>query len=70
MRQAWPWGTVEQSGLAFLAFSTSLTEINDALDRMYGKKDGIVDALLSVTTSTNNNYYYCPTVKQIAEILE
>jgi len=69
LRQAWPWGTVEKSGLAFHAFSTSMDEIEDALDRMTGLNDGNIDSLFQFTTAVENNYYYCPNVYQISHLL-
>jgi len=68
IRQAWPWGTVEEAGLAFLAFSLSLRQIDDALRRMAGETDGYVDALLSVTRSVKNAYFYVPTLVEIERI--
>ena len=55
-------------GLAFHAFSYSLAELENALVRMAGEKDGVVDALFTYTTNTHSNYYYCPTVIQLAAL--
>ena len=56
------------AGLAFHAFSNSLPELESALVRMAGEGDGVVDALFTYTTNTHSNYYYCPTLPQLAAL--
>lgn len=59
---------IHPSGLAFHAFSNSLPELENALVRMAGEADGVVDALFTYTTNTHSNYYYCPTLPQLAAL--
>jgi len=68
-RQAWPYGTVSENGLLFLAFSRSLKELDTALNRMIGvgtKDESQIDNLWKITRAVSTNYYYCPSVKQLS----
>jgi len=64
-RQAWPWGTIDQHGLYFLAFSCSIDQMDEALNRMAGQFDGLSDSLFNITENLHSNYYYCPSQPQL-----
>jgi len=69
-RQSWPFGTPEECGLLFLAFSRSLKEIDDSLSRMLGIASNAtsndVDNLFQITKPLSANYFYCPSIKQLS----
>lgn len=71
MKKAWPFKTEQEAGLFFMAFTRSLKEIDRALDRMLGintNDEKQVDNLLSITKAVSTNYYYCPSLPQLADL--
>jgi len=67
-RQSMPFIDGNTSGLIFIAFSGSIRkEIRPALERMAGHHDenGSLDALLDVSRSVKNGYYYIPTIAEL-----
>jgi putative iron-dependent peroxidase len=69
-RQAMPFISGEDQGLYFICFSRSLAEIDNSIKRMAGhfQKDGSTDAVLDITTSITNNYYYCPSIQELKNL--
>lgn len=69
IRQSWPFGTAEENGLAFLAFSRSLQQFEIALKRMLGintHDESQVDNLFQISKPKNASYFYCPSLKQLS----
>ena len=70
-RQAYPYFTTNEKGLYFLAFSSFLSQIEEALHRMAGHfaEDGSKDDIFKFTHVVATNYYYCPSVPQLNHLL-
>jgi porphyrinogen peroxidase len=69
-RRSTPYGTVEEAGLYFLAFSTDLARIDDMLANMYGTSgDGIRDHLLDFSTPVSGSYFFAPGLESLAAVL-
>lgn len=72
IRQSWPFGTAEENGLAFLAFSRSLQQFDIALNRMLGintHDESQIDNLFKISKPKHANYYYCPSLKQLSSLV-
>jgi len=69
-RQAMPYISSNEQGLYFICFSRSLNEIDMAIKRMSGNftKDGSTDALFEITRAVTSNYYYCPSLEELASL--
>lgn len=54
-------------GLLFVAFSGQAEELPSALQRMAGhhQLDGLSDALLSITRSVENGFFYVPSLTEL-----
>lgn len=63
VRRSMPWGSVGEHGLYFVAYAASLDPFEQALLRMAGQEDGIVDALLRFTRAVSGGYYWCPPLR-------
>jgi len=69
-RQSMPFISGNESGLYFIAFSGSLSEMKDALFRMAGHNNdqGLHDALFDITRSTHNGFFYVPTLVELNQL--
>lgn len=62
-----PFGTVTGThGLLFIAYSNSVDKFNVMLDRMVGKGDGHNDSIMKFSKCIFGNYYYIPSLKELA----
>lgn len=59
-RRSVPYGDLEEHGLLFVAFSADQARLEQMLDRMVGKEDGVVDAITRWSTPTSGAYYFAP----------
>jgi putative iron-dependent peroxidase len=64
LRRSMPWGTIQEHGLYFVAYGSSLDPFEKVLRRMAGLEDGVPDALAQFTRPLSGGYYWCPPVKQ------
>jgi len=66
-RQSMPFISGNESGLLFIAFSGSLSEMKDACNRMAGHSNdiGLHDALFDITRSVHNGFFYVPTLIEL-----
>lgn len=68
-RRSVPYGTVEELGLFFIAFSADITRFEIMLARMFGTfGDGFSDHLLSFTKPVTGSFYFAPSVEILASI--
>lgn len=60
-RRSFPYGTIDEHGLYFLAFSTELSRFEVLLARMYGiSGDGLTDHLLAFSKPVTGSYWFAP----------
>ena len=65
-RRSVAYGTVEEAGLYFLAFSHDVTIFQRMLARMYGTSgDGIHDRLTEFTTPASGAFYFAPPLEAL-----
>ncbi len=62
LRRSMPWGSVDQAGLVFLAYSRDPDTFVAHGRRMVGLADGVVDALYQLTRPVTGGLYWCPPV--------
>ena len=68
-RRSVPYGTSEEHGLYFLAFSDGLGAFDAMLARMYGASgDGLHDRLMDFTHPVSGAYYFAPGVEVLNRI--
>ena len=68
-RRSVPFGTVEEVGLFFIAFSADISRFDIMLARMFGTTDdGLSDHLMSFTTPVSGSFYFAPAVGILASI--
>ena len=68
-RQSTPFGSVEEHGLYFLAFSKELSRFDVQLLRMYGlTEDGLHDRLIEFSQAITGAYWYAPSETQLTEV--
>jgi porphyrinogen peroxidase len=70
LRRSMPWLNSMNSGLMFVAFSSSFYPFEAQLNRMTGVEDGIVDGLFEISYPINGAYYWCPALDQNQLCLE
>jgi porphyrinogen peroxidase len=63
VRRSMPWSDGEEHGLEFIAFAASLDAFERMLRRMFGRDDGILDALLTFSRPVTGGYYWCPPLR-------
>ena len=69
-RKSFPYGTVGEHGLYFLAFACKLERFAFLLDSMFGSTgDGLHDHLLQFTRPVTGAYWFAPAVEDLAELL-
>ena len=65
-RRSVPYGTVEEHGLNFVAFSADPTRFDVMLARMYGTtEDGVRDRLLDFSRPVSGAYYFAPSLNAL-----
>ena len=70
-RRSTPFGTIEERGLYFVAFSADLSRYDKMLRRMYGLSgDGLHDHLIDFTTPVSAGYYFAPSLNCLHAMLD
>ncbi|MDP6621062.1 MAG: Dyp-type peroxidase [Alphaproteobacteria bacterium] len=68
-RRSFPYGSVQEHGLYFLAFSRSLGHFDILLRRMFGVAgDGIYDRLIEFSRPVSGAYWYAPPVEDLGSL--
>jgi putative iron-dependent peroxidase len=68
-RRSVPYGTVQEHGLHFVAFSADPTRFDVMLSRMYGLTgDGLHDRLLDFSRPVSGAYYFAPSLNALNEL--
>lgn len=62
LRRSMPWSELNQCGLMFVAFGSSVAAFEAQLERMTGSKDGTSDALFRFSRPISGCYFWCPPV--------
>jgi putative iron-dependent peroxidase len=69
-RRSVPYGTVDEHGLYFVAFSADPTRYDRMLTRMYGNDaDGVHDRLLDFSRAVSGAYYFAPSLNDLRELV-
>lgn len=69
-RRSVPYGTVEEHGLYFIAFSADLSRFEKMLARMFDTTgDGVHDRLTDFTTPVSGSFYFAPSLEALAAVL-
>ena len=67
-RRSVPYGTVEEAGLYFVAFSADRARLDRMLGRMFGlEADGVHDHLLDFSRPVTGAVYFAPALQLLAE---
>ena len=70
-RRSVPYGTVDEMGLFFIAFSADISRFDIMLARMFGTTgDGLSDRLMAFTKPVSGSFYFAPAVGILASIVE
>jgi putative iron-dependent peroxidase len=68
-RRSVPYGTAEEHGLYFLAFSAERTRYDRMLSRMFGtSSDGVHDRLTDFSRPLGGAYYFAPSLNALNEL--
>ena len=68
-RRSVPYGTVEEHGLYFVAFSADPSRFDVMLSRMFGLAgDGVRDRLLDFSRPVSGAYYFAPSLNMLNEL--
>ncbi len=68
-RRSVPYGTVQEHGLYFVAFSADLSRYESMLARMFGTAgDGLHDRLLDFSRPIKGAYYFAPSMNALTEV--
>ena len=59
-RRSYPYGSLRDHGLMYLAFSQDLERLDMQLRSMVGADDGVNDKLMNFSTAVSGSYYFCP----------
>lgn len=69
LRQSYPWGTVREAGLYFVAYTKSLDIFDLMLARMMGAaEDGRHDRLMEFTRAVTGATFFAPSLEAIASL--
>jgi len=68
VRQSMPYGTYNDHGLLFIAYSDTPKKFDTLLDRMVGKDDKHNDAVMSFSKCQSSQYYYVPSVEELKKL--
>jgi putative iron-dependent peroxidase len=66
-RQSLPFGTAQRHGLAFVAYSGTITKIDRMLRRMVGA-EGPSDRVMSFSSAVASNWWYVPSREVLAKL--
>lgn len=66
-RQSLPFGTAQRHGLAFVAYSSTLTKIDRMLRRMAGS-EGPADRVMRFSTAVASSWWYVPSREVLAKL--
>ena len=70
-RRSFPYGTVGEHGMYFLAFACRLERFAVLLDSMFGRSgDGLHDHLLQFTRPVTGAYWFAPSIEDLTAELE
>lgn len=70
-RRSAPYGTVNDNGLYFLAFSAQLARFNILLESMYGIREmGRSDRLLDFSKPLTGSYWFAPTLALLQQVID
>jgi putative iron-dependent peroxidase len=70
-RRSVPYGSVEELGLYFVAFSADHTRFEKMLRRMFGASgDGLRDHLTDFTRTVSGSTYFVPSVESLGAVFE
>jgi putative iron-dependent peroxidase len=65
-RRSTPFGSVDEQGLYFVAFSAELSRFEIMLQRMFGlTDDGLHDRLMDFTRAVSGSYYFVPSIDDL-----
>jgi putative iron-dependent peroxidase len=68
-RRSVPYGTVEEHGLYFVAFSADPSRYDRMLARMFGTAgDGVRDRLIDFSRPVSGAYYFAPSINALNEL--
>ena len=68
-RRSVPYGTVEEYGLYFVAFSADPSRYDRMLARMFGTSgDGVHDRLIEFSRPVSGAYYFAPSLNELREL--
>ncbi|MDA4134125.1 MAG: Dyp-type peroxidase [Thaumarchaeota archaeon] len=68
-RRSVPWGTVQEQGLYFLAFSADQSRFDRMLSRIFGTAgDGLHDHLTDFTHPVSGSYYFAPSLDALNDV--
>ncbi len=68
-RRSFPYGTVAESGLYFLAFVCDPMRFDVQLRRMFGvSEDGLRDSLIDYSTAVSGSYWFAPSLDDLEAI--
>lgn len=67
-RRSVPYGTIEEHGLYFVAFSADRTRFDVMLARMFGLADGKHDRLTDFTRPVSGAYYFAPSLEMLCAL--
>ena len=68
-RRSVPYGTAEEHGLYFVAFSAERSRYDEMLARMFGNApDGLRDRLTDFSKPVGCGYYFAPSLNALAEV--
>ncbi|OOF67249.1 Dyp-type peroxidase [Rodentibacter caecimuris] len=69
LRQSLPYGTASGvHGLFFIAYCSTLYNIEQQLLNMFGEKDGKTDRMLGFTKAVSGAYYFAPSLEQLQNL--
>ena len=69
-RRSAPFGTVQEKGLMFLAFSKELIRFSSQLESMYGlTEDKKIDQLINYSKAVSGAYWFAPAVEDLRKVL-
>ena len=69
-RRSVPYGSVDEHGLMFFAFSADPTRFEKMLRRMFGAADdGLRDRLTEFTRPVTGAYYFVPSLEALGDAL-
>jgi putative iron-dependent peroxidase len=69
LRQSYPWGTVREAGLYFIAYTKSLDVFDAMLARMMGTTgDGLHDRLMEFSRAVTGATFFVPSIETLSSL--